>query len=255
VRRLAAVLALFSLCAIAAPPAQARRSTTYQRAVDLYWSGRVEEAVALYRKALSRAPADAALLTDLGLALGQLGQRKEAEERLRRAIELEPRRFYAYANLADLLATDDARWERHDEVASLLAGALSQLPARARAGRVSLTLALARFERATGRAREARAWLDSLADDELSATQRDTKARLLDAIDADERARALEDWPEPAATEAERRELTKAEQLRAAGAHAEALRAVAPLCRAHPTWRAPRWVRAQSLHAHRVVHE
>ncbi len=236
-------------------PAAARRPKAYQRAVELFWQGKVEEAVALYRQQLERTPGDAALLTDLGLALGKLGRTAEAERELRRAIAKEPGRWYAYANLAEVLAQDEARFVRHDEIAGLLTDALLQLPPKASVARAGLTLSLARFERATGRAHEARGWLDSLPDEELNAVQRDGKARLYDALAADERARALEDWPEPEVSAKDRATLAEAERLYAAALPAEALRAVDPLARAHPTWRGPRWLRARSLHSLRFVDE
>lgn len=241
-RMVAALLIFLSLPAAA-------RSPQYQRAVRLFWQGRTEESVALYEKALRRDPDNAAILTDLGLALGRLGRANEAEVRFRRAIEREPQRWYAYANLADLLSTLEARFERRDEIAALLTEAILRQPPGARVGRVGLSIALARFERSVGRTGEARRWLESLQDEELTALDRDGRLRLLDALAADERARALEDWPEPAVDDAARAALAGAERLRASGAHAEALRAAAPLARAWPTWRAPRWLRARSLHA------
>ena len=66
--------------------------------------GDAETAVAELRAAFQGKPSNAAIATDLGFALGKLGKTREAEGYLRKAIELDPKRFYAYANLAELLA-------------------------------------------------------------------------------------------------------------------------------------------------------
>jgi len=248
-------LASLALAVLFALPAQARRSPTYERAVKLFWQGRVEEAAALYQKALERDPVNAALLTDLGLALDRLGRADEAERHFRRAIEKDPLRWLAYANLADLVSALDSRWERREQIDALLAGALAKMPPKAHVARVGLTFALARFERSVGRTREALQRLDSLADDELTPMERDRKLKLADAIAADERARAVEDWPEPQVAEADQRALAEAERLLGAGLFAAALRAAEALASGHPGWHEPRWARARALHALRSVDE
>src|SRR5207302_4247271 len=91
-------LLLLVIFANLAQAKEARRSSSYERGVTLFWQGKVEEAILHYRKALQREPKNAALLTDLGLALGKLGQVKEAEARFRQAIEIDARRWYAYGN-------------------------------------------------------------------------------------------------------------------------------------------------------------
>ena len=237
------------LAALVALPATAARSPQYQKAVRLFWQGKVEESIALYKKVLERDPGNAAVLTDLGFALARLGRAAEAEQQFRLAIQREPVRWNAYANLSDLLSAEESRWERRDEIPALLTEALLRQPPTARVPRVKLTMALARFERSVGRTREARSWLESLQDDDLTATERDSRLRLLDLLAADERARALEDWPEPAIDDGARQTLADAERLRVAGSFSESLRAVEPLLHALPTWRAPRWLRAQSLHS------
>ena len=74
--------------------------------------GQSEAAVAELRTAFAAKPNSAAIATDLGFALGKLGQAREAESYLRKAIELDPKRFYAYANLAELLAESPERFQR-----------------------------------------------------------------------------------------------------------------------------------------------
>ena len=81
---------------VATPPAPT--STSAARA-----AARAE----LFGRAAAGDPGNAAFATDLGFALTKLGRRAEAEAALRAAIEKDPRRFYAYVNLADLLAVLD----------------------------------------------------------------------------------------------------------------------------------------------------
>ncbi len=129
-----------------------------------------------------------------------MGKRVEAEGVLREAIEKEPRRFYAYVNLADLLASDPARWERRDAIVAFLEKGLDALK-EDRKGRFNLALALAGFERAVGRTAEARARLAPLLDaaaPPLTRLQRKRVLDLLDTVALDDRARSLEDWPAPA---------------------------------------------------------
>ena len=118
---------------------------------------------------------------------------------LRAAIEKDPRRYYAYVNLADLLAEDPARWERRDAIVAFLDKGLEALKDD-RKGRFNLLLGLAGFERAVGRTAAARARLQPLLVPEappLTRAQRKRVLDLLDAIALDERAQALEDWPAP----------------------------------------------------------
>ena len=130
----------------------------------------------------------------------KVGKRAEAEAALRDAIDKEPRRFYAYVNLADLLASDPARWERRDAIVAFLEKGLDALK-EDRKGRFNLALALAGFERAVGRTAEARSRLAPLLDaaaPPLTRLQRKRVLDLLDAVALDDRARSLEDWPAPA---------------------------------------------------------
>ena len=56
-----------------------------------------------------RDPANAAVATDLGIALLRVGRRTEAEKQLRSAIASDPRRPLAYLLLASMLADDPRR--------------------------------------------------------------------------------------------------------------------------------------------------
>ncbi len=154
-----------------------------------------------------------------------MGKRAEAEAALRGAIEKDPRRFYAYVNLADLLATDPARWERRDAIVAELEKGLDALKDD-RKGRFNLTLALAGFERAVGRTGQARARLTPLLDGAAAAPTRLQRKRVLDLLDAlalDDRARSLEDWPAPA-PELARRQVGDAREAEAAGRVDDAIR-------------------------------
>ena len=187
--------------------------------------GSYAEAAELFARAAARDPGNAALATDLGFALGRAGRRTEAEAVLRGAIEKDPHRYYAYVNLADLLAEDPTRWERRDAIVAFLARGLDALKDD-RKGRFSLLLGLAGFERAVGRTAAARARLQPLLAPEappLSRAQRKRVLDLLDTIALDERARALEDWPAPAPATA-RRLAEEAERFEAAERVDDAIR-------------------------------
>jgi tetratricopeptide (TPR) repeat protein len=234
-------------------PANARAALRgeHAQAMARLRAGSYAEAAELFARAAAREPGNAALATDLGFALGRAGRRAEAESVLRGAIEKDPHRYYAYVNLADLLAEDPARWERRDAVVAFLDKGLEALKDD-RKGRFNLLLGLAGFERAVGRTAAARARLQPLLAPEappLSRAQRKRVLDLLDTVALDERARALEDWPAPApatarrlAAEAERfeavervddaiRDLEIAVNL--APSNAEAWRALGRLLAAH----------------------
>ena len=188
-------------------------------------AGSYAEAAELFARAAARDPGNAALATDLGFALGRAGRRAEAEAVLRGAIEKDPHRYYAYLNLAELLAEDPARWERRDAVVAFLDKGLDALKDD-RKGRFNLLLGLAGFERAVGRTAAARARLQPLLGPEappLSRAQRKRVLDLLDTIALDERARALEDWPAPAPATA-RRLAAEAERFEAAERVDDAIR-------------------------------
>ena len=55
--------------------------------------GDTENAVAQLRVAWAAKPTSAAIATDLGFALGKAGKIREAEGTLRKAIDLDPKRF------------------------------------------------------------------------------------------------------------------------------------------------------------------
>ncbi len=186
--------------------ARAAARSEHAQAMARLRAGSYAEAAELFARAAARDPGNAALATDLGFALGRAGRRAEAEAVLRGAIEKDPHRYYAYVNLADLLAEDPARWERRDAVVAFLDKGLDALKDD-RKGRFNLLLGLAGFERAVGRTAAARARLQPLLSPEappLSRAQRKRVLDLLDTIALDERARALEDWPAPAPATASR---------------------------------------------------
>jgi tetratricopeptide (TPR) repeat protein len=188
-------------------------------------AGRLDEAAALFANAVAHDPANATFLTDYGFALGKLGRRAEAESALRTAIEKEPARFYAYVNLADLLAGDPARWERPDAALALLEKGLDATK-NDRKGRFGLLVAIAGFERAVGRTGAARARLQPLLAPDAAPLTRAQRKRVLDLLDAialDERAHALEDWPAPAPALARER-LAHADALEREGRVDEAIR-------------------------------
>jgi len=179
---------------------RARAKAEHAQAMAALRAGRIDDAAGLFGQAVAHDPSSAPYATDWGFALAKLGRRAEAEAALRQAIDKEPKRFYAYVNLADLLASDPARWERRDAIVASLEKGLEALKDD-RKGRFNLLLALAGFERAVGRTVEARARLAPLletAGPPLSRLQRKRVLDLLDGIAVDERARSLEDWPAPA---------------------------------------------------------
>jgi len=211
--------------AFASANTRAAMRSEHAQAMARLRAGSYAEAAELFTKAAARDPGNAALATDLGFALGRAGRRAEAETVLRGAIEKDPHRYYAYVNLADLLAEDPARWERRDAVVAFLDKGLDALK-EDRKGRFNLLLGLAGFERAVGRTAAARARLQPLLAPEappLSRAQRKRVLDLLDTIALDERARALEDWPAPAPATA-RRLAAEAERFEAAERVDDAIR-------------------------------
>jgi Flp pilus assembly protein TadD len=215
-------------------------------------AGRPAEAADLFTRALAGDPGNAAFATDLGFALGKLGRRAEAEAALRGAIEKDPRRFYAYVNLADLLADDPARWDRPGAIIAELEKGLALLKDD-RKGRFNLLLRVANFERAVGRTAAARARMEPLlaaeATPALTPAQRKRVLDLLDAVTLDEGAHALEAWPSPSVGARERALADEAMRRLAAGRADEALAAVEPLAHDHPTWQRARFLRGRALEA------
>ncbi|HVX97201.1 MAG TPA: tetratricopeptide repeat protein, partial [Polyangia bacterium] len=189
------------------PVSRATARAAHTQGLARLRAGRPEEAVDLFARAAAADPANAVFATDLGFALAKVGRRAEAEAALRGAIEKDPRRFYAYVNLADLLADDPARWDRQGAIVADLEKGLAALESD-RKGRFNLLLRLANFERAVGRTAAARARLEPLLAPDaalpLTPAQRKRVLDLLEAVTLDERAHALEAWPSPVLGSAER---------------------------------------------------
>ena len=86
------------------PPAQRGDSSAGARAaMKLLQAGRLEEAEATARAAVSAAPRDAEAHGVLGFILAQRGRVDEAERELREAVRLDPRSASALTNLGVLL--------------------------------------------------------------------------------------------------------------------------------------------------------
>jgi len=208
--------------------------------------GDSEAAVAELRTALAAKPGSAAIATDLGFALGKLGKTREAETYLRKAIDLDPKRFYAYANLAELLAESPERFQRAGEIAGILHRGLTAVADNER-GKAAITLALANFQRSVGQLDEARTLLGPLVS--LPETVGQRARELQTAITADEAALALDDWPAPLLTLAERQALRTAEGKLRAGQVSAALEQSSALVTSKPGWAKARLVRGKALEA------
>src|ERR1700730_4300864 len=203
--------------------------------LKLLREGRPAEAAESFAAALRKDPRNAALANDLGIASARAGRRLEAERSYRLAIQLNPARWYAYGNLADLLAIAPDRWERADETLALLERGLARASP---AGRMSLALRVADFERSVGRTARARQRLALLGEGRPDAEQARRTRELLDRIAEDERARALEDWPEPEPSAAQLAALASGAQRLSANDARGALAAADALCSEQPAWRA-----------------
>ena len=121
-----------------------------------------------------------------------------------------------------------------------------------RKGRFNLLLALAGFERATGRTAAARARLEPLVAPDappLTRAQRKRVLDLLDAISFDQRANALEDWPAPTLGAEETARIDAADRARADGRPDDAIAKLDPLVRRFPAAARARMVRARALEA------
>jgi Flp pilus assembly protein TadD len=236
----------------ASPAAKATARTEHAQGLQRLRAGRTDEAAALFGRAFAGDPANAVYATDFGFALAKLGRSSEAEAALRAAIELDPHRFYAYVNLADLLADDPARWERRDAIVAFLDKGLERLKDD-RKGQFNLLLRVASFERAVGRTAAARARLAPLvaeaAAPPLTPAQRKRVLDELDAITLDERAHALEAWPSPAIAAGDRRLADEAAAALAAGRAEDARATAEALARRYPTWERARTVRGRALEA------
>ena len=214
--------------------------------LQLLREGRTAEGAAVLQKALAKDPRNASLANDYGSAAARLGNRAEAERAYLLAIRLKPSRWYAYANLADLLSEAPDRWDRADETLALLARGLAASPPL---GRINLSLRIADFERSVGRTAEARERLLALSELKPGAEQARRIRELEGRIADEEHARSLADWPEPKISAAQQAELAAAEDQLARGDARGALAATEALCAQQPAWRAARWLRARALEA------
>lgn len=217
-----------------------------QPGLKLLREGRAAEAADSFAAALRKDPRNAALANDLGLANARAGRREEAERSYRLAIQLRPRRALAYGNLADLLATAPDRWDRAQEILALLERGVSLTSGEDRAG---LSLRVAAFESSVGRAAAARQRLAALSEQKPSPEALRRIHELLDRISDEERARALEDWPDPKPDQKQRDGLAQAEKKLAAGDARGALAEVEALSAAQPAWRQARWLKVRALEA------
>jgi tetratricopeptide (TPR) repeat protein len=232
----------------AATGAKAKARAEHAEAMEHLRAGELEVAAQLFASAAEHDPASAAIATDYGFALARLGKRPEAEKVLRAAVDKDPKRFYAYVNLADLWATDPGRWERRDATIAFLDKGLDALKDD-RKGRFNVLLALAGFERAVGRTTAARARLAPLLAPEAPPLARPERKRVLDLLDAlalDERAHALEDWPEPALSPGDRAHLAA---LARQPDRAAAIAALDAIVGRAPGWAEARLARARALEA------
>jgi len=206
--------------------------------------GDLDGAVAELRIALAKKPTSAAIATDLGFALGKQGNAREAESYLRRAIDLDARRFYAYVNLADLLAQSPNRFQRGNEIVARLERGLVDLKGNER-GQTAVTMALANFERSLGRLAAARARLQPLL--ALPEPQPARLHEIVDAIAADEASLALEDWPAPLLSDGERQSLARAQLALRQGDVRLVLERTAALLAGKPGCEQARFLRARAL--------
>jgi len=183
-----------------APGSRAAARAEHEQAMAQLKDGHIEEAAELFAAAVEHDPGNTGYATDYGFALGRLGRRAEAEKLLRGAIEKDPKRVYAWVNLAEIYADDPTRWERRDAIIAFLEKGLDAIKDDQKR-RFNLVLGIANFERAIGRTTAARARLKPLlaidADPPLSRAQRKRVLDLLEALALDDRAHALEDWPRP----------------------------------------------------------
>jgi len=208
--------------------------------------GNAEAAVTELRAAFLGKPNNAAIATDLGFALGKLGKTREAETYLRKAIELDPKRFYAYANLAELLAESPERFQRANEIVALLRRGLTSVSDNERS-KAALTLALANFQRSVGKLDEARTLLGPLLPlpESIGQHARDLQT----SIAADASALALDDWPSPVLTYADKQSLRAVEGKLREGKASSALEQANALVASKPGWAKARLVRGKALEA------
>ena len=149
--------------------------STLRQAVALEGAGRVEEAVALYRRVLVVRPRSVRAWVDLGNAEAGRGRREDAEAAYRRALGVSPDDVDALNNLAWLLLEGGTRLEEAESLAARATGSpgASRPLARETLGRIQL---------ARGRCAEAARTFDE-ALNAGDATPEPTLARLRDGRD------------------------------------------------------------------------
>ncbi len=238
---------------VAIAPVMVRASPAAARAVRLLGSGKPGEAAALLEGELTHAPTNAAIATDLGIAYQRLGRAVDAEQMFRRAIKLEPARWYAYANLAAMKSAHPLSREEKEGLVRLLESGLARQAKstpNGRNGRAGILLALAGVEESAGNHAAARARIDAARGLSLSAAQARRAQALTQSIDAGEaertRSSAIDAWPEPSISVEFATALDQAERELArdpSTALAEARR----LSSLHPGWRGPRWLASRAL--------
>ncbi|HET6285073.1 MAG TPA: tetratricopeptide repeat protein [Polyangia bacterium] len=211
-------------------------------------AGEIGDAVDLLKSAHAKDPASATIANDLGYALMKLGARREAETMYRAALDRDPRRALAYANLSELVAQSPERWQRQDEILALLKRAQGLLRDDAR-GRVVVALGAAGFEQSVGRLGDARRRLEEVLAQKPESALRKRALDQLSGIADQERAQNLADWPQPPADRSTDAALRGAETLLEQGRAAEALARATALCDSAPTATEPRFVRARVLDA------
>jgi tetratricopeptide (TPR) repeat protein len=171
--RLALVLLLWALpvCAAYAQDSETPAADPvelFQKGQDAHEKGKLEEAIALYEKALAAAPEFPEAELQKGAALLALGRKDAAESAFRRAVEIRPDWTLALANLGSLLVGKGANAEAEtilnkaialDDQSTLALTALTELRLKTGAGPSDLRDLLTRLTGLTTRARPtAGAW-------------------------------------------------------------------------------------------------
>ena len=206
-------------------------------------NGAWEEAADLFRRAHQKDSSNAAIATDYGYTLAHLGKREEAERLYRLATKLDPLRFYAYVNLAELWSTDPMRWQRRDETVSFLEAAVQTLADDPKA-QAHVELRLAELLRSLGRSADARVRLAQMTEATLPTQVRRRAVQLAEELDAETHERTLEDWPPPVVAPEDRAKLAKA---RGTADARGSLQVLDDLVRRWPAWTEARWERARLL--------
>lgn len=121
-----------------------------QEAIRYNEKGDFPKALEALRAAHNLAPDDAEIINNLAFLLDKLGNHGEAEEFYRLAIELDPNRYVAHINLADLLYQKEESEESLSDIAQLLTRARE-----IKGNRPSVILRQARVSARRGRFQEA----------------------------------------------------------------------------------------------------